>query len=93
MHLNLSFNLCLLIFSVSIFLLWYFCSKLSAIVDFIDEKFKLGNAFGGTIILSVVTNLPETAIILSGAIKGNTDLAVGNILGGIVIQSALLILF
>ena len=93
MDLNLSFNLSLLIFSVSIFLLWYFCSKLSSIVDFIDEKFKLGNAFGGTIILSVVTNLPETAIILSGAIKGNTDLAVGNILGGIVIQSALLILF
>ncbi|MET4083214.1 cation:H+ antiporter [Pedobacter sp. UYP30] len=93
MNLNLSFNLSIVIFSVSIFLLWYFCSKLSSIVDFIDDKFKLGNAFGGTIILSVVTNLPETAIIISGAIKGNTDLAVGNILGGIVIQSALLILF
>lgn len=93
MNLNISFNLSLGIFIVSIFMLWYFCSKLSSIVNFIDDKFNLGNAFGGTIILSVVTNLPETAIIMSGAIKGNTDLAVGNILGGIVIQSALLIMF
>lgn len=93
MDLHLSFKVSLALFTVSIFLLWYFCSKLSNIVDFIDDKFKLGSAFGGTIILSVVTNLPETAIVTSGAIKGDISLAVGNILGGIVIQAALLILF
>jgi cation:H+ antiporter len=81
------------VFIACVFLLWFFCNKLSDIVDFIDQEFKLGNAFGGTIILSVVTNLPEIAITINGAINGNTDLAIGNILGGIVIQTFLLVIF
>jgi cation:H+ antiporter len=93
MNFNLSFNQSLILFIISVAMIWYFCTKLSVIVDFIDEAFGLGNAFGGTIILSIVTNLPEIAIIISGSIKGDTSLAVGNILGGVVIQSVLLILF
>lgn len=93
MQLNIPFHYCLWIFAVSVVLLWFFSSKLSGVVNFIDDKFQLGSSFGGTIILSVVTNLPEIAITINGAIKGDIDLAVGNILGGIVIQSLLLVLF
>lgn len=93
MDLGIPFNYSIWIFIVSVVLLWLFSNKLSKVVNFIDEKFKLGSSFGGTIILSLVTNLPEIAITISGAIKGNIDLAVGNILGGIVIQSLLLVLF
>ncbi|TDG35581.1 sodium:calcium antiporter [Pedobacter changchengzhani] len=93
MQINLSFDQSIWIFLVSVILLWIFSSKLSNVVNFIDDQFKLGSSFGGTIILSIVTNLPEIAITVSGAMSGNIDLAVGNILGGIVIQSLLLVLF
>lgn len=93
MDLGIPFNYSIWIFIASVVLLWLFSNKLSKVVNFIDDKFKLGSSFGGTIILSLVTNLPEIAITISGAIKGNIDLAVGNILGGIVIQSLLLVLF
>jgi cation:H+ antiporter len=93
MDLGIPFNYSIWIFIVSVVLLWLFSNKLSKVVNFIDEKFKLGSSFGGTIILSVVTNLPEIAITVSAAVKGDIDLAVGNILGGIVIQSLLLVLF
>lgn len=93
MDLGIPFNYSIWIFIVSVVLLWLFSNKLSKVVNFIDDQFNLGSSFGGTVILSVVTNLPEIAITGSGATKGNVDLAVGNILGGIVIQSLLLVLF
>jgi cation:H+ antiporter len=93
MEIHLSITQNILIFIVSGICIWYFCNKLSNIVDFIDSSFNLGSAFGGTIMLSIVTNLPEIAITINGAIKGNIDLAVGNILGGITIQTVLLVLF
>lgn len=93
MPLNFSFQYSIWIFIVSILLLWIFSNKLSAVVNFIDDEFNLGSSFGGTIILSIVTNLPEIAITVNGAMRGEIDLAVGNILGGIVIQSLLLVLF
>jgi cation:H+ antiporter len=93
MDFELSFSQSIIVFIISVLCIWYFCNKLSVVVNFIDDKFNLGSAFGGTIILSIVTNLPEIAITISGALKGNVDLAVGNILGGIVVQSVLLVLF
>lgn len=93
MNLDIGFNYSIWLFIISIILLWLFSNKLSNVVNFIDDQFNLGSSFGGTIILSIVTNLPEIAITINGAIKGDVDLAVGNILGGIVIQSLLLVLF
>lgn len=93
MELEFGFNYSVGIFIVSVILLWLFSNKLSSVVNFIDDEFHLGSSFGGTIILSIVTNLPEIAITVNGAIRGDVDLAVGNLLGGIVIQSLLLVLF
>ncbi len=83
----------ILIFLTSAIVIWYFCNKLSDVVEYIDSKYRLGAAFGGTLILSIVTNLPEIAITISGAMKGNFDLVTGNLLGGIAMQSMLLIGF
>ena len=93
MNLEISFNYSIWIFVASVVLLWIFSNKLSSVVNFIDDEFNLGSSFGGTTILSIITNLPEIAITANGAIKGDVDLAVGNLLGGIVIQSMLLVLF
>jgi cation:H+ antiporter len=93
MDIELSFTQHISLFFLSGICIWYCSNKLSDIVDYIDNEYKLGSAFGGTIMLSVVTNLPEIAITMNGAIKGDIDLAIGNVLGGITIQSVLLVLF
>lgn len=91
--LNLSLTEQLIIFLISAVAIWYFCNKLSDVVEYIDAEFGLGAAFGGTLILSVVTNLPEIAITFTGSINKNYDLVTGNLLGGIAMQSMLLILY
>jgi cation:H+ antiporter len=93
MELDLSLTQSCLLFLISGSLIWYCSHKLSDIVDFIDSVYGLGTAFGGTILLSIVTNLPEIAITMNGAMKGEMELATGNILGGIAIQTVLLVVF
>jgi cation:H+ antiporter len=59
--------------------------------DVLSSRFKLGEALGGAILLAIVTNLPEIAITASGAMRNQLDIATGNILGGIAIQTVVLV--
>ena len=52
----------------------------------------MGQALGGLIILSIATNLPETAITVSAALGHNLGIAIGNILGGIAVQTVVLVI-
>ena len=70
---------------------WYAGIRLVDATDVLDEKWKLGAALGGIILLAVATNLPEIAITLSASAAGNPGVAVGNILGGIAIQTVVLV--
>jgi cation:H+ antiporter len=58
----------------------------------IDTRLGLGEAFGGLILLAIVTNLPEIAIVVSAAMTHQMGIAVGNILGGIALQTVVLVL-
>lgn len=90
---SLSISYSIALFLISAAIIWYFSNKLSGLVDFIDDAFGLGDAFGGTILLSIVTNLPELTIVTIGTVQGDTAMATGNILGGIAVQTLLLSLF
>src|SRR5712675_936670 len=88
---SLSLPFLLLIFTGCALAIWFAGIKLSYTTDILSTRFGFGEAFGGLIILAIVTNLPEIAITVSAAMHHNLELAIGNILGGIAIQTVVLV--
>jgi cation:H+ antiporter len=82
----------LLIFAAAAAAIWVAGVQLSNQTDVLSTRLGLGSALGGLILLALATNLPETAIVASAALSGNVGVAVGNILGGIAIQTVVLVL-
>lgn len=83
--------LTLVIFAAAAGAVWVAGIQLSKQTDVLATRLHLGAALGGAILLAVATNLPEIAITVSAALSGNLDVAVGNILGGIAIQTVVLV--
>ncbi|MFI1567140.1 sodium:calcium antiporter [Streptomyces sp. NPDC020490] len=80
----------LLLFLASAAVIWYAGIKLSGTTDVLSERLHLGSALGGLILLAIATNLPEIAITATAAVGGQLEVAVGNILGGIAVQTVVL---
>ena len=80
-----------LIFLVAAVVVWIAGIALSNQTDVLATRWHLGTALGGVILLAVATNLPEIAITASAAAAGNIGVAVGNILGGIALQTVVLV--
>lgn len=80
-----------LIFVASAATIWIAGIPLSNYTDILADRLRLGRALGGLILLAVATNLPEIAITYSAAASGKLDVAVSNILGGIAIQTVVLV--
>ena len=80
-----------LIFLVAAVAVWVAGIQLSRSTDALDTRLKLGEALGGAVLLAVATNLPEIAITASAALAHNLGIAIGNILGGIAIQTVVLV--
>ncbi len=81
----------LAIFVASGAVIWFAGIQLSKTTDALDDKLHLGNALGGLIVLAVATNLPEIAITVTAAASGRIEVAVGNILGGIALQTVVIV--
>jgi len=89
---SLSLPFLLLIFVAAGAAIWVAGIQLSNQTDVLSTRLHLGSALGGLILLAIATNLPEIAIVASAALSHHDDVAVGNILGGIAIQTVVLVL-
>jgi cation:H+ antiporter len=81
----------ILIFVTAAAVVWIAGTQLSDATDIFSVHFGLGEAFGGLLFLAIATNLPEIAITASAALRQNIGIATGNILGGIAIQTVVLV--
>ena len=88
----LGFPLALAVFLASAAAVWIAGVRLSYSTDVLSKRLGLGEAMGGLIFLAIVTNLPEIAITASAALHHDLGLAIGNILGGIAIQTVVLVI-
>ena len=89
---SLSSSLLIIIFIVSTIAIWISGIKLTKAIDAITTHYALGGAFGGMVFLAIVTNLPEIAITAVAAYHRDYDIAISNLLGGIAIQTVVLVL-
>src|SRR5437763_3057047 len=70
---------------------WLAGVRLSTTTDALDFRLGLGEELGGILLLAVAGSLPELAITVSAAAQGNLGLAAGNLIGGIAVQTMVLV--
>ena len=87
---NRALSALLAIFAVSAGVIWLAGVKLADTTAILSSRLGLGAALGGILVLAIATNLPEIAITVSAAMAGSLGVAVGNILGGIAIQTVVI---
>ena len=81
-----------LVFIAAAVATWIAGTALSKTTDVIDRRFGLGEALGGVVLLAVAGSLPELAITISAASSGHLGLAAGNLIGGIAVQTMVLVI-
>jgi cation:H+ antiporter len=79
------------IFAVAAAATWVAGIALSRATDALDRRLSLGDELGGLVLLAIAGSLPELAITVSAAAGGHLDLAAGNLIGGIAVQTMVLL--
>jgi len=82
----------LVIFAAAAAATWAAGIALSKSTDALDARLGLGEELGGLLLLSVAGSLPELAITISAAASGNLELAAGNLIGGIAVQTMVILI-
>jgi cation:H+ antiporter len=70
---------------------WVAGVALSKSTDALDVRLGLGDELGGILLLAIAGSLPEVAITVSAAAQGNLGIAAGNLIGGIAVQTMVLV--
>jgi cation:H+ antiporter len=89
---GLSSSVLILVFVAASAVTWVAGVGLSKTTDALDVRLGLGQELGGIILLAIAGSLPEVAITVSAAASGNLQLAAGNLIGGIAVQTMVLVL-
>src|SRR5438270_2547848 len=79
------------VFAAGAIATWVAGVSLSKSTDSLDRRLGLGQDLGGVILLAIAGSLPELAITVSAAAGGNLALAAGNLIGGIAVQTMVLV--
>jgi cation:H+ antiporter len=80
------------VFGAAVVATWAAGVVLSKATDTLDARLGLGDDIGGIVLLAVAGSLPELAITVAAAASGNLPLAAGNLIGGIAVQTMVLVL-
>ena len=90
---NFSLVSLFLIFILSGVFTWFAGITLTKTTDSLDCRFKIGDAFGGLILLGIAGSLPDIAVVFSAAYHGHIPVIAGNLIGGISIQTLVIVIF
>lgn len=82
----------IVVFIVAAIATWVAGLYLSRATDALDDRLNLGEALGGMILLAVAGSLPELAITVSAIAEGELGIAAGNLIGGIAMQTLVLVI-
>ncbi len=80
------------IFAFAAAIVWWAGSRISQYADTLSDRFNLGKAFVGLVFLALATETPEIATTITAVVRNNPSLALNNIFGGVVMQTAILAL-
>ena len=81
-----------LLFLPAAAVIWWAGGRLERYTDAISRRTGMGAAFSGMLLLASATSLPELATTVTAvAVLGDATLAVHNLLGGVALQTALLV--
>lgn len=83
--------LLVLVFAGGAVAIWVAGVALSKTTNALDARLGLGEELGGLLLLAVAGSLPEVAITVSAAVQGHLDIAAGNLIGGIAVQTMVLV--
>lgn len=78
------------VFVIAAASVWFAGTRLAVYGDELSERLKISRAFIGLIFLATVTELPEIVTTITAAQVGNSALVLGNMFGGITMQTAVL---
>lgn len=78
------------VFLLVAIVIWIAGTRLTVYADVIAERTGLGRAFIGLVLLASATSLPELGRTVSAASIGDAPLVINSLLGGILLQSAVL---
>jgi cation:H+ antiporter len=80
------------VFAIAGVATWVAGIYLSRSTDALDVRLNLGEALGGMILLAIAGSLPELAITISAVLNHNLGMAAGNLIGGIAVQTLVLVI-
>ena len=80
----------LVLFAGAAVVIWIAGTRLATYAEQLSDRTGLGEAFVGVVFLAIATSLPEIASTVTASSGGDAPLAVNNLLGGIVLLTAIL---